>query len=43
MLNEIRQTQKDKYCGIPLSEAPIVDKFIQQKIEQGVPGAGGGN
>ena len=29
MLREISQTQKDKYCMIPLYEVPRVDKFIE--------------
>lgn len=29
MLSEINQTQKNKYCMIPLIEVPRIDKFIE--------------
>lgn len=40
-LSKISQTQKDKYRRFHSSEAPGVVKFLE-KVERGVPGAGGG-
>ena len=40
MLSEIGQSQKDKYCMIPL-KVPGVDKFIEMSIFGGCPGQRG--
>ena len=40
MLSEIGQSQKGKYCMIPL-KVPGVDKFIEMSIFGGCPGQRG--
>ena len=40
MLSEISQSQKDKYCMIPVYEIPGIFKFIENKVQRWLPGLG---
>lgn len=41
MLSEISQSQKDKYCMIPLLSSPQSSQIQRQKTEWWQPGSGG--